>query len=161
MYFHCFRWYDWVNEETRKPARFDKNVPVRGGKRPGFDALKMAGRVLSSEENVLDARALGRTWKAISVINVIFCSERPRKWLVDSRRAAHCYIRHDAWPVHNITWYTRKWNKRVPRNVSSALTCVLPDNCLAPLLPLLSWFLLVPPFVFHFSFPSFLFVFIY
>lgn len=33
------------------------------------------------------------TWKAISVINVIFRSERPRKWLVDSRRVAHCYIR--------------------------------------------------------------------
>lgn len=43
---------------------------------------------------------VANTWKAISVINVIFCSERPRKWLIDSRRAAYWYIRRDA------CWYT-------------------------------------------------------
>jgi len=47
-----------------------------------------------SKRNVLPS--IASTWKVISVINVIFCNEKPRKWLIDSRRAAHWYIRRDA-----------------------------------------------------------------
>ena len=96
--FHCFRQHDRLNTEKKEKAK----DPFERGEIRAFDAI-CSGSVVSENgrlrrllrgERLGDAR--GHTWKAISVINVIFCSERPRKWLVDSRRAAHCYIRHDA-----------------------------------------------------------------